>query len=250
MSAVIDRERIESLVRAAIRQAQGPNGSAGAEKIAASPSTSGRSRSASPAHLVVNISARHVHLTDEHVERLFGRGHRLTIEKPLYQDGFYAAAETVMVVGPRRRMLPQVRVLGPTRPASQVELAATDAISLGIDAPVRHSGQIDGTPGCVLVGPAGAVELTKGVIRAARHVHMSEADAAALGVRNGELMQLRIISPHCTITFDDVLVRADRNAKLEVHIDTDEGNACNLDAALAVELKPMTVQPCQCHGKL
>ncbi len=97
----------------------------------------------------------------------------LTPGKPLYQDGFYAAQETVMIVGPRKRMLPEVRVLGPTRPHSQVELALTDAISLGIDAPVRHSGDIDDTPGCVLVGPAGAVELTQGVIRAARHVHMN-----------------------------------------------------------------------------
>ena len=123
--------------------------------------------------LVVSISARHVHLTDEHVEILFGAGHTLTPMKPLYQDGFYAAEETVMVVGPRRRMLPTVRILGPTRTLSQVELAFTDSISLGIDAPVRHSGQIDGTPGCVLVGPKGVVELKEGVIRAARHVHMN-----------------------------------------------------------------------------
>jgi propanediol utilization protein len=254
MSAVIYRDRIESLVRTAIQQARSGGGlrttavQRSPESVASAPAVSPSGRLATPAHLVVNISARHIHLTDEHVERLFGKGHRLTAEKPLYQDGFFAAAETVMIVGPRRRMLPQVRVLGPTRPFSQVELAATDAISLGIDAPVRHSGQIDGTPGCVLVGPAGAVELSHGVIRAARHVHMSDRDAAALGVANGELMQLRIISPACTVTFDDVLVRADRHAKLEVHIDTDEGNACNLDAATAVELKPLVVKPCQCHG--
>src|SRR5690606_40592606 len=118
--------------------------------------------------LVVSISARHCHLTDAHVEQLFGPGHTLTPAKPLYQDGFYAAEQTVMVVGPRRRMLPNVRVLGPTRPFSQVELAYTDSISLGIDVPVRHSGKIDGTPGCVLVGPSGTVQLTQGVIRAAR----------------------------------------------------------------------------------
>ena len=100
--------------------------------------------------------------------------------KDLYQDGFFAAEETVMVVGPRRRMLPTVRILGPTRPESQVELAFTDGISLGIDLPVRASGNIDGTPGCVLVGPKGVVELKKGVIRAERHVHMSPADAELL----------------------------------------------------------------------
>ncbi len=186
--------------------------------------------------LVVSISARHVHLTDEHVEILFGKGRTLTPEKPLYQDGFYAAAESVMVVGPRRRMLPTVRVLGPTRKASQVELAFTDAISLGIDAPVRHSGNIKGTPGCVLVGPKGVVELSEGVIRAARHVHMNDRDAERYGVKNGDLMRLRIEAPHCTVVMEDLLVRADATSKLEVHIDTDEGNACNLDGATKVEL--------------
>ena len=186
--------------------------------------------------LVCSISARHCHLTDEHVEILFGPGAKLIPEKPLYQDGFYAAEQTVMVVGPRRRMLPTVRVLGPTRPASQVELAFTDSISLGIDAPVRHSGDIKGTPGCVLVGPKGVVELNEGVIRAARHVHMSHRDAEHFGVKKGDFMKLRIESPQCTVVFEDLLVRADATSKLEVHIDTDEGNACFLDGATKVEL--------------
>ena len=159
----------------------------------------------------------------------------LTPEKPLYQDGFYAAQQTVMVVGPRRRMLPNVRVLGPTRDHSQVELAFTDGISLGIDLPVRASGKIEGTPGCVLVGPAGVVELKQGVIRAERHVHMNQADAAHYGVKNGDRMNLRIIGA-CTTTLEDLLVRADETSKLEVHIDTDEGNAVDLDHAIKVEL--------------
>jgi len=186
--------------------------------------------------LVVSISARHCHLTDAHVETLFGPGHTLTPMKPLYQDGFYAAEETVMVVGPRRRMLPSVRVLGPTRPHSQVELAFTDSISLGTDVPVRHSGQLDGTPGCVLVGPKGVVELDQGVIRAARHVHMNALAAAHYGVQNGDFMKLRVESVQCTLVFEDLLVRADETSKLEVHIDTDEGNACYLDGASKVEL--------------
>jgi len=189
--------------------------------------------------VVISISARHVHLTNEHVEILFGPGHTLTPMKPLYQDGYYAADETVMVVGPRRRMLPTVRILGPTRSASQVELAFTDSISLGIDAPVRHSGRIEGTPGCVLVGPKGVVELKQGVIRAARHVHMNVRDAARLGIQNGDNVKLRIESPSCTTVFEDVLVRADETSKLEVHLDTDEGNACFLDAATKVELLPL-----------
>lgn len=187
-------------------------------------------------NLVVSVSARHVHLTDEHVETLFGKGHKLTPMKDLYQDGFFAAEETVMVVGPnKRRMLPTVRVLGPTRPASQVELAFTDSISLGLDIPVRASGKISGTPGCILVGPQGVVELKEGVIRAERHVHMNHQDAAYYGVKNGDRMQLRIESD-CAIVFENLLVRADATSKLEVHIDTDEGNAANLDRAKRCEL--------------
>jgi putative phosphotransacetylase len=186
-------------------------------------------------NLVVSISARHLHLTDAHVEVLFGKGHTLTPMKDLYQDGFYAAKETVMVVGPRRRMLPEVRVLGPTRPASQVELAFTDGISLGIDLPVRASGKVAGTPGCVLVGPAGVVELNEGVIRAERHVHMNMEHAAYYGVKNGDRMSLRIDSP-CGVILRDLLVRADKTSKLEVHLDTDEGNAADLEHAARVEL--------------
>ena len=186
--------------------------------------------------LVVSVSARHVHLSDEHVETLFGPGHKLTPMKELYQEGFYAAEETVMVVGPgRRRMLPTVRILGPTRPKSQVELAITDGISLGIDLPVRPSGKIDGTPGCVLVGPAGVVELKEGVIRAERHVHMHLRDAAYYGVKTGDRMRLRVESS-CPTVFEGLLVRAEETVKLEVHLDTDEGNAADIDRATKVEL--------------
>ena len=236
-SSNIDQSRIEALVRSAIANAMGV-------ATGASPSDASSSNLYVP-KLVVSISARHIHLTDEHVEKLFGKGKKLTPEKDLYQDGFFAAAETVMIVGPRRRMIPNVRVLGPTRKASQVELAFTDTISLGIDAPVRHSGDIQGTPGCVLVGPAGAVELHEGVIRAARHVHINPRDSAYYGVKNGEFVSLKVKSPQCAVTFEDLLVRQDPNAKLEVHIDTDEGNACDLDHATSIELKRQ--EPCKCH---
>ena len=225
-STVIDRSTVEKIVRQVVFQKS--------ESVADKP------------NLVVSISARHIHLCDEHVEQLFGPGATLTPDKDLYQDGFYAAKETVMVVGPRKRMLPTVRVLGPTRDFSQVELAYTDAISLGIDAPVRHSGDIEGTPGCVLVGPKGAVELKQGVIRAARHVHMNQDHAAYYGVKKGDFMKLKIKSPQCSVTFDDLLVRADDTSKLEVHIDTDEGNACALDLATGVEL---VKQGCSCGCK-
>jgi propanediol utilization protein len=186
-------------------------------------------------NLVANISARHLHLTDEHVEVLFGKGHKLTVMKELYQEGAYAAEETVMLVGPRRRMLPTVRVLGPTRPHSQVELAFTDSISLGIDAPVRLSGNIKDTPGCVLVGPKGVVELKEGVIRAERHVHMGLADTEYYDVKSGDKVNLRVMSS-CPCVFEGLIVRADAKSKLEVHIDTDEGNACDLEHATKLEL--------------
>ncbi|SMP51500.1 Propanediol utilization protein [Neorhodopirellula lusitana] len=243
MSVTVDRSQIENLVRQAIRQADAAssNGSMAPQSSSVAPLgwVDGKP------NLRVSISARHCHLTDEHVEILFGAGSVLEPDKDLYQDGFYAAKQTVMVVGPRKRMLPNVRVLGPTRPFSQLELAFTDSISLGIDAPVRHSGKIEGTPGCVLVGPAGSVQLDQGVIRAARHVHMNDHDANFYGVANGDMMQLVVKSNDCSITFDDVLVRADKAAKLEVHIDTDEGNACNLDAASEVLLQKMP-DACAC----
>ena len=185
--------------------------------------------------LVVSISARHVHLTDEHVETLFGPGRKLTPMKDLYQEGYFAAEETVMVVGPRRRMLPSVRVLGPTRKASQVELAFTDGISLGIDLPVRMSGKLEGTPGCVLVGPKGVIDLDQGVIRAERHVHMGPGDAAYYGVADRDRMNLRVYSP-CGAVFEDLIVRVGDGIKLEVHLDTDEGNAADLEHAEKVEL--------------
>jgi propanediol utilization protein len=156
--------------------------------------------------------------------------------KVLYQDGFYAAKETVAVIGPRLRMIPQVRVLGPCRGDSQVELAFTDGISLGIDLPVRISGDLHDTPGCVLVGPAGVVELKKGVIRAMRHVHMGPADLAYYDVKNGESMGLRVVSQGCTTLLEDLVIRAGDAIKLEVHLDTDEGNAINLEGASSVEL--------------
>ncbi|MDR2641714.1 MAG: phosphate propanoyltransferase [Planctomycetaceae bacterium] len=185
--------------------------------------------------LVVSISARHIHLTNKDVKTLFGYD-ELKKMKDLYQDGFFAAEETLMIVGPRRRMLPTVRILGPTRSETQVELAFTDAISLGIDPPVRESGNLEGSPGCVLVGPKGVVELKRGVIRAERHVHMNKNEAAFYGVKDKDRMMLRVSSGGCTTTFENLLVRIGEGLKLEVHIDTDEGNAADLEHADKVEL--------------
>lgn len=181
----------------------------------------------SPNPLVVNVSARHCHLTQEAVDTLFGVGYHLQVLKPLYQDGHFAARETVTVIGPRSRVISNLRILGPCRNINQVELAYTDAIALGFEIPLRHSGDIEGTPGCMLMGPKGFLEMSQGVIRASRHVHMSPADAAFYKVKGGDMMKLKIGGP-CAMTLEQVLVREDPKVKLEIHIDTDEGNACNL----------------------
>ncbi|WP_013630366.1 phosphate propanoyltransferase [Rubinisphaera brasiliensis] len=230
-TANLDRSAIEQVVRSILTQRMGGQQGASIPEDKPNP-------------LVVNISARHIHLTQEHVEILFGKGKTLTEMKPLYQDGYYAAEETLSIVGPRRRLLPNVRVLGPCRDDSQVELAFTDGISLGIDLPVRISGDVKDTPGCILMGPAGVVELKQGVIRAMRHVHMGPADLEYYGVKNGDKMKLRVESPGCTTVLEEVVVRAGNGIKLEVHIDTDEGNCLNLDAASKVELLKM--EPCSC----
>lgn len=188
-----------------------------------------------PNPLVVNISARHCHLTPQAVETLFGKGRQLTVHKWLYQEGQFAAKETVTLIGPRSRVISNLRILGPCRTLNQVELAYTDGIALGFDLPLRLSGDIKGTLGCMLMGPAGFLELPEGVIRALRHVHMSPEDAAFYGVKPGDTMRLRIGGP-CGITLDQLLCRVDKSFKLEVHIDTDEGNACNLQTETPCEL--------------
>ena len=190
---------------------------------------------AAPNPLVVNVSARHCHLTQQAVEILFGAGHQLTVHKWLYQEGQFAAKETLTLIGPRSRVISNLRILGPCRTLNQIELAYTDGIALGFDLPLRLSGNIKGTAGCMLMGPNGFFEMEEGVIRALRHVHMHPDDASFYGVKNGEDMKLRIGGP-CATTFDKLLVRVDPAFKLEVHIDTDEGNACNLQPDTPCEL--------------
>jgi propanediol utilization protein len=217
----LDRAVIERLVRESLRRSWG--GSVGVPSVPSAPK------------LVVNVSARHAHVTQEDLERLFGKGHKLTPFKWLYQDGFFAAEETLTIVGPRQRTITNLRILGPCRDHSQVELAFTDAIQLGIDPPVRKSGDHRDSPGCYLIGPKGMIQLEKGVIRHKRHVHMCAAEASHFGVKDGDRMQLKIQSD-CPTLFSGLLVRVSQGAKLEVHIDTDEGNACNLAKATHMEL--------------
>jgi putative phosphotransacetylase len=188
-----------------------------------------------PHPLVVNVSARHMHVTPEHLEILFGPGAKLTKLKDLYQQGEFASEQLVTLVGPRQRIIPNVRILGPTRNYTQIELSYTDGIYLGVDLPLRISGDHRDTPGITVLGPKGAVQLTQGVIRAERHVHMSEEDMSYYGVRDGDYMKLKIDGP-CGVLFDRVKVRYHPKVILEVHIDTDEGNACDLESATNMEL--------------
>lgn len=219
------REQLERVVRQVVRQQFAERLAAGEPQLTA----------AYRPNLVVNISARHLHITRDDLEKLFGRGAELTVYRWLYQPGEFAAEQRVSIIGPRRRMIENVRILGPMRKYTQVEISFTDAVALGIDAPVRQSGSHEGTPGCLVVGPKGSIELPHGVIRAERHVHMSPADAEIYGFTNGQYVKLKVNNT-CSTTFDRLLCRVDPKVLLEVHLDTDEGNACNLVNASSVEL--------------
>jgi len=180
-----------------------------------------------PVQLSVAVSARHVHFTQATVDRLFGAGHELRIRTPLLQPDQYAADETVTLVGPLGR-LPNVRVVGPTRDEDQVELSRTDQILLGIDAPYRASGDLAGTPGIVIEGPAGRVALDHGVIGVLRHIHMSPAVADVLGLKGHDRVDVAVNREDRHLTFGDVIVRVSPSYRLELHLDTDEGNAAGL----------------------
>jgi len=196
----------------------------------------GKGKSGVSPVLTVQTSSRHMHVCREDMDVLFGPGSELTFDRPLFQEGNFAAKETVTIIGPRSRIISNLRILGPMRKQSQVELAFTDAIMLGFnDIPVRLSGDIAGTPGAVIIGPKGVVELKEGVIRAAIHAHMSPAEAAHLGVVQGDRMKLRIGGP-AGVTFNNVHVRIHSTGKLNVHMDTDEANACGLHLTKDIEL--------------
>ncbi|GMU21140.1 MAG: hypothetical protein AMXMBFR13_12330 [Phycisphaerae bacterium] len=218
----LDRSMVERVVREVVRQRLAPGGGNGFALRQAP-------------KLLVNISARHMHITQENLEILFGAGAKLTVLRNLYQEGQFASEQVVTVIGPRHRTITNLRILGPCRTLNQIELSFTDGIAMGIDLPVRMSGNIQGTPGCIVMGPKGHIVLEEGVIRAQRHVHMGPADAEYYGVKNGDAMSLRIDSS-CPVTLEGVIARIDPAFKLEVHIDTDEGNASDLTNAKSVEL--------------
>ncbi len=174
--------------------------------------------------ILVETSARHVHLTNEDIETLFGKGHTLTVKKMLSQPGQFACEEKVTVVGPKKS-IERVSILGPARSASQVEVSLTDARTLGVDAPVRESGDIKGSAPCKLVGPCGEIELSEGVIAAKRHIHFTPEDAEEFGVKDKDIVKVKIDSNGRSLIFDDVICRVSPSYALAMHIDTDESNA-------------------------
>lgn len=172
---------------------------------------------------VVETSARHVHVTQEDLETLFGKGHELTKKKDLSQPGQFACEEKVTIVGSKKEM--KASILGPVRPETQVELSLTDARSIGVDAPIRESGDVAGSGACKLVGPAGEVELKEGVIAAKRHIHATPEDAEKLGVQDKDVVSVKIDTEGRSLVFGDVVVRVSPKYALAMHIDTDESNA-------------------------
>ena len=183
---------------------------------------------------IVEISARHIHVTDEQVELLFGKGHQLTVKKELSQLGQFVCMERVTLVGPKGEL--KASILGPTRKAAQVELSLTDARTLGVEAMIRESGNIAGTNGIKVVGPEGEMELTEGLIAAKRHIHMTNADAQNYGVKNGDIVSVKVDTPERSVVFGDTVVRVRDDFSLAMHIDTDEGNAAGIAGSAMGEI--------------
>jgi len=182
----------------------------------------------------VGVSNRHVHLNQKHMEILFGKDYELTPIKDLGQPGHFAAKETVSLVGPKG-ILEGVRILGPLRSKSQVEISRTDSFRLGVNAPVKESGDLQGTPGCMLVGPAGTVTLKQGVIIASRHIHMSDKEAKHMSLKDGDKVTV-LVEGERELSYHNVIIRVNKKFKLEMHIDTDEANAAFLNTGDQVKI--------------
>ncbi len=185
--------------------------------------------------VLVETSARHAHVTQETLDILFGAGHELTPKKDLSQPGQFACEERIGVVGPKSQF-PAVSILGPVRPANQVELSASDARSIGVSAPVRESGDIAGSGACKLVGPCGEVEISEGVIVAKRHIHLTPEAAAEFGVKDKQTVQVKLPTDGRALIFDDVVVRVSEKFSPAMHIDTDEANAALATPGLMGEI--------------
>jgi len=186
-------------------------------------------------NFIVETSARHIHVTQEHLEVLFGKGASLTHKKDLSQPGQFACEERVTIVGPKKEM-PNVSILGPVRPSTQVELSATDARSIGIAAPVRESGNIAGSGACKIIGPCGEVEISEGVIVAKRHIHLTPADAEELNVKDKDIVWVKLDTNGRKAILGDVVVRVSDKFARAMHIDTDEANAVSSSGNLMGEV--------------
>jgi putative phosphotransacetylase len=177
--------------------------------------------------ILVEVSARHCHLSREHLDILFGKGYELTVKKPLSQPGQFAAEEKIKVVGPKSE-LPRVSILGPVRSSTQIEVSLTDARSIGIQAPVRMSGDIKGSAGCTIVGPKGQVDLEEGLIAAKRHIHITPEDAEKFNIKDGQVVSVKIDTNQRSAILADTVVRIKKDFSSAMHIDTDEGNAVGI----------------------
>ena len=185
-------------------------------------------------NVIVEISARHLHLSQEHLDILFGAGHQLTNKKDLSQPGQFACEEKVEVVGSKGSL--KMSVLGPVRPETQVELSLTDARSIGVKAPIRESGVVAGSGACKLVGPCGEVDLAEGVMVAKRHLHIIPEDAEKVGIVDKQIIKLSVKSEERSIIFDDVIARVSSKAATAVHLDTDEANAAGISGTVEGEI--------------
>ncbi len=185
--------------------------------------------------VLVETSARHIHVTREALDILFGKDYKLTPKKYLSQPGQFACQEKVDIVGPKRT-LSGVSILGPERSYTQVELSLTDARAIGVSAPIRESGDIENTPGCKLIGPAGELEISSGVIVAKRHIHATPSDAERLGLTDKQVVSLRVETENRSTVFDDVVVRVSKSAGFAAHFDTDEANAAAMSGDVYGEI--------------
>ena len=221
----MDERTIETITKKVLEKLVDTNGSSG-----------GNTANASGRSFPVGVSARHCHLSKNDLETLFGVGYELQVLRMLKQPDQFAAKETVTLVGPKRTLY-GVRILGPARSKTQVEISLTDGFSTGLKPPVKDSGKLDGTPGAVLVGPKGSVQLTQGIIAAARHIHVEPARAQAIGIKDQQRVKVRVNTANGrSLVFDNVLVRSGSAHLSEFHVDTDEANAAGLRNGDEVEV--------------
>ncbi len=231
----IDQEVLERIVREVFDRLEGVNLSAPVKPDGSHVKVPESGVSFDPKHIPVGVSVRHLHICKGDLEKLYGPGAELHPDRDLYQEGEFAAKETVALIGPKLRLLEKVRILGPMRERTQVELAKTDAVFLGVDAPLRISGDIKRSAPITIVGPKGIVQLEEGCIRAMRHVHMNPKEAEYFGLKNGDNVKVRVAGL-TAVTFENVVVRVSDKVRLQIHLDTDEGNVAGINCNTEVEI--------------